>query len=105
MMVAIYPGLPAAVYLVLAALPMRGALAGFGIAVLALAALWWVAKDDTSEYGSALAIVLTAAVLAAALVQGLRRLLPAGRPAWAYPLGVLSVLGAAAVPARTLLGL
>ena len=105
MMLAIYLGLPAAVFLALASVPMRRALLGFGIAALALAALWWVAKDDTTEYGSALAIMLTIAALAAALAQGLRRLLPAGRPAWAYPLLAIGVLAAAGMPAKSMLGL
>lgn len=104
MMVGIYLGLPAAVFLALAAIPMRRALIAFGGAALALAALWWVAKDDTTEYGSALAIMLTASFIAAALAQGLRRLLPAGRPVWVYPLLVIGGLAAAALPAKTMLG-
>jgi len=104
MMIGIYLGLPAVLYLALAAVPMRRALIGFGLAALALAALWWVAKDDTTEYGSALAIMLTIAALAAALAQGLRRLLPTGRPVWVYPLLVIAVLAAAAMPAKTMLG-
>ncbi|GGH61199.1 hypothetical protein GCM10011341_34200 [Frigidibacter albus] len=84
---------------------MRRTLIGFGVALLALAALWWVAKDDTTEYGSALAIMLTIAFIAAALAQGIRRLLPTGRPVWVYPLLVIAVLAGAAMPAKTMLGL
>lgn len=102
-----YLGIPLLLFAGLAALPSRvGVLAvGFGLVAVVLAGAWLGFGGDPGGFGTALVIVWGGAALAAGLAQGLRVLLPAGRPGWVYPLVVVAVLLAVGVPALTVLGM
>lgn len=98
--------IPMVVFVGLAALPRgRPALIGIvGAAALAILVTVAMLLFDTTGMGAAIAMLSGSAVALAGVAQALRQALGPGRPAWLYPLIVLSALLLSGLPLLQSLG-
>ena len=106
----VFVGLPVATYPALVCL-LRGRVAGIGIAVAAVlcTGLWvYVSMGDSSAIGDgfipALFMLLFSATALAAIVQLIRHIMGAGKPAWVYPALIALAFLAARIPMMYSLG-
>ena len=106
----VFVGLPVATYPALVCLP-RDRVAGIGIAVAAAlcAGLWvYSSLGDAGAIGDgfipALFMPLFSATALAAIVQLIRHIMGAGKPAWVYPALIAVAFLAAGIPMMNSLG-
>lgn len=95
-------GIPLPVYLLLAFLPARLAIAGLAFAAVCVVAIWQNVYPEDDGKGFVLLAelqvrVLAGAVILAGAMQGLRHLVRP-RPRWPYPVLVFGAAGLAAWP-------
>ena len=99
----VFVGLPVATYPALVCLP-RGRVARICIAVAAAlcAGLWYASMGDAGAIGDgfipALFMLLFSATALAAIVQLIRHIMGAGKPAWVYPALIAVAFLAAGIP-------